>query len=227
MDDMNSHVTLLSPEVQFIDEQLHPIVQRALAEEVVIPAYARARRTTSDWHPAFKRDAIMVNVHNEIQNGLLGLSETFPELAVTIEPNSSGTAHYARLRSGRLLVTASQTRSRGSIPRSSNFRSELASRFNPMLFEPEAVGELTFAVLAHGVHREDPIQYHPSYIEILVPDEASQQWICHIDLMKRYDLYPSSVNTLQDLPKVHVTPKSSNITEDKKRDEKAADKNSS
>ena len=135
----------------------------------------------------------MTIVHFEVQNNLRNLY-SYPEFGNLIDTfersNETGSSYHAELQCGQVLITASKSRLRGVLPRHANFRGALASRFNPTLFESSTLpeGDVTYVILSHGVKDDDPIQDYPSFVDLLVPDEASRKIICEIDLLQTHNI---------------------------------------
>lgn len=163
-------------------------VWRGLVKDVILASYATARRGTAHWSEALKRDGFLDVVHYEAQNNLLNLALKFPELVVAFDaPNATGSAFHTELRCGSIVITCSQARLKGNMPRPSIFRSRLASDLNMMLFESDSMptGDSTYVILSHGIDRSDPIRTFPSFIDALVPDEAANRVVCQIDLLNK------------------------------------------
>lgn len=185
-----------NPMSTFIYEQVPVKLRVALVKNVVRPAYARANETSLSWHDAIRRDGFMDLVHYEIQNKLLELGDLFPEMVSTfMAPNSVRTCSYAEVRCGSFVITASQARIRGRMPRHAQFRSALAATHNFYLFDDYdsqlQTGDVTYMILSHGIDRNEPEKsVEPSFVNLLVPDEATKKVVYIHDLL--CDVSPSN-----------------------------------
>jgi hypothetical protein len=174
--------------VEIFDES----VPRQFLEDTIRCMYGAYREAhdycLKEYEPSEMHDLLPHVRRAMVERNWRAVAARHPGVSASAWPNSTASSYHTRIRSGRVILTASAVERPGALTRSAEFRNTYA-RTSQLSFEDAdhaspTGGESLYAILLHG---PDPARiYGPGFVHVGFPAADSSGYVENIDLMARF-----------------------------------------
>lgn len=125
----------------------------------------------------------------QLRTELRGLGGRFRAITTKAEPN--GSSYHIVIDSDRLMLTVSSVDHPTALPRPASYRTAYANQFQLDIFNPLPNDSKVYAVLTHGLKRDD--KQKPAFARVVFPSENFESYMHHIDLFEKFESIVTSL----------------------------------